>query len=44
MQNIAIRLDLAFQTFFRRLKAGEQHVGYPRFKQVDRQPQQEQEL
>jgi putative transposase len=31
LQNIAIRLDLAFQAFFRRVKAGE-GPGYPRFK------------
>lgn len=36
LQNIAIRLDLAFQAFIRRLKAGEQEVGYPRYKKVDR--------
>jgi putative transposase len=36
LQNIAIRLDLAFQAFFRRLKAGEQEVGYPRYKKSDR--------
>lgn len=31
LQNVAVRLDLAFQTFFRRVKAGE-NPGYPRFK------------
>ena len=36
LQSIAIRLDLAFQAFFRRLKAGEQELGYPRYKKVDR--------
>jgi putative transposase len=36
LQNIAIRLDLAFQAFFRRREAGEQAVGYPRYKQVGR--------
>ncbi len=31
LQNIAVRIDLAFQSFFRRVKAGE-NPGYPRFK------------
>jgi len=31
LQNVAVRLDLAFQAFFRRVKAGEQ-PGYPRFR------------
>src|SRR5690348_12838980 len=31
LQNVAVRLDLAFQAFFRRRKAGEQEPGYPRF-------------
>ena len=31
LQNIAIRVDLAFKAFFRRVKAGE-NPGYPRFK------------
>lgn len=31
LQNVAVRLDLAFQAFFRRLKTG-QTPGYPRFK------------
>ncbi|HEU5382922.1 MAG TPA: transposase, partial [Ktedonobacteraceae bacterium] len=31
LQNVAVRIDLAFQAFFRRCKAGE-HPGYPRFK------------
>ncbi len=31
LQNVAVRIDLAFQAFFRRLKAGEQ-PGYPRFR------------
>ncbi len=31
LQNVAVRLDLAFKAFFRRVKAGEQ-PGYPRFK------------
>ena len=32
LQNVAVRLDLAFQAFFRRVKAGEQ-PGYPRFRE-----------
>ena len=28
--------ELAFQAFFRRVKAGEKEVGYPRFKAYDR--------
>jgi IS605 OrfB family transposase len=36
LQNIALRLDLAFQAFFRRVKAGEQEAGYPRYKKFDR--------
>ena len=31
LQDITMRVDLAFQAFFRRVKAGEK-VGYPRFK------------
>ena len=31
LQNVAVRLDLAFQAFFRRVKAGEE-PGYPRFR------------
>src|SRR5262245_55957396 len=31
LQNIAVRVDLAFKAFFRRVKAGET-PGYPRFK------------
>lgn len=31
LQNVAVRLDLAFKAFFRRSKAGEE-PGYPRFK------------
>jgi putative transposase len=30
LQNVAVRIDLAFQAFFRRCKAGEE-PGYPRF-------------
>src|SRR3990170_4098277 len=32
LQNAQVRVDLAFQAFFRRVKAGEKEVGYPRFK------------
>jgi putative transposase len=32
LQNVAVRLDLAFQAFFRRVKAGEEDPGYPRFR------------
>ena len=35
LQNVADRLDKAFQAFFRRVKAGEK-PGYPRFKSYDR--------
>ena len=35
LQNIAIRIDLAFQAFFRRVKAG-RTPGYPRFRGKDR--------
>lgn len=31
LQNVAVRVDLAFKSFFRRVKSGEK-VGYPRFK------------
>ena len=31
LQNVAVRIDLAFQSFFRRVKAGEK-PGYPRFR------------
>lgn len=31
LQNVAVRIDLAFQAFFRRIKNGE-NPGYPRFK------------
>ena len=31
LQNVAVRIDLAFQAFFRRVKKGE-NPGYPRFK------------
>src|SRR5438094_2133271 len=32
LQNVQVRVDLAFQAFFRRVKAGGEAVGYPRFK------------
>ncbi len=32
LQNVAVRIDLAFQAFFRRARAGEQEPGYPRFR------------
>ncbi len=32
LQNISVRVDLAFQAFFRRVKAGAAEVGFPRFK------------
>ena len=35
LQNVAVRLDLAFKAFFRRVKAGED-PGYPRFKGKNR--------
>src|SRR5437763_9540815 len=35
LQNVAVRIDLAFKAFFRRVKAGET-PGYPRFKGKDR--------
>ncbi len=35
LQNVAMRIDLAFQAFFRRCKNGEK-PGYPRFKGLDR--------
>src|SRR5713101_8957412 len=35
LQNVAVRIDLAFKAFFRRCKAGEK-PGYPRFKGRDR--------
>ena len=33
LQNVAIRIDLAFKAFFRRVKAGE-NPGYPRFRGI----------
>jgi putative transposase len=35
LQNVAVRIDLAFKAFFRRCKAGE-NPGYPRFRGKDR--------
>src|SRR2546430_15830055 len=35
LQNVAVRVDLAFKAFFRRIKAGEK-PGYPRFRGRDR--------
>jgi putative transposase len=35
LQNVAVRIDLAFKAFFRRCKAGEK-PGYPRFRGGDR--------
>lgn len=32
LQEVCTRVDLAFQAFFRRVKAGEEKVGYPRFR------------
>ena len=32
LQNVQVRVDLAFKAFFRRVKAGEKEVGYSRFK------------
>src|SRR6266487_2314319 len=36
LQNIAVRLDLAFQAFFRRVKEGAEASGYPRYKKWGR--------
>lgn len=35
LQNVSMRVDLAFRAFFRRIKSGER-PGYPRFRGVDR--------
>src|SRR5690242_3613660 len=35
VQNVAVRLDLAFQAFFRRVRTGEK-PGYPRFRRHGR--------
>ena len=32
LQNVQVRVDLAFKVFFRRVQAGEKEAGYPRFK------------
>ncbi len=32
LQNVSVRVDLAFQAYFRRVRSGEKEVGYPRFK------------
>ncbi len=32
LQNVQERVELAFKSFFRRVKVGEEEVGYPRFK------------
>lgn len=32
LQNVCVRVDLAFQAFFRRVREGSEEVGYPRFK------------
>jgi putative transposase len=36
LQDITIRIELAFQSFFRRIKAKSTEAGYPRFKGKDR--------
>ena len=36
LQDVVMRVDLAFKAFFRRVKAGEEEPGYPRFKGYDR--------
>src|SRR6266487_1841595 len=36
LQNVNIRVDLAFQSFFRRVKEAAEEVGYPRWKQFGR--------
>ena len=36
LQNVAVRIDLAFEAFFRRVKEGESEPGFPRFKGVGR--------
>src|SRR5262245_30731114 len=32
LQNVAVRMDLAFQAFFRRVREGAEEPGYPRFR------------
>ena len=36
LQNVAVRIDLAFKAFFRRVKAGADDLGYPRFRGYQR--------
>src|SRR6266508_4053954 len=36
LQNVQVRVDLAFQAFFQRVKKGADEPGYPRFKQFGR--------
>src|SRR6185436_18589408 len=36
LQNVQVRVDLAFQAFFRRVKEGAEDAGYPRVKTRDR--------
>src|SRR5437588_7275294 len=36
LQNVAVRVDLAFKAFFRRMREGAKEPGYPRFKGRDR--------
>jgi putative transposase len=36
LQNVAVRVDLAYKAFFRRMKAKQEKAGYPRFKGQDR--------
>lgn len=36
LQNVAVRVNLAYQAFFRRIREGEKKVGYPRFKGIGR--------
>src|SRR5215218_9099384 len=36
LQNVQVRVDLAFRAFFRRVKEGADEPGYPRFKQFGR--------
>ena len=36
LQNVAVRVDLAFQAFYRRCKDGSEKPGFPRFKGVGR--------
>jgi len=36
LQNVQVRVDLAFQAFFRRVKEGAEDAGYPRYKKHER--------